>query len=103
MGALPHHRRASRDYHRDSRGSRSLRYSFHGWILMSRVVIGYIHPLMIHAPFVGSLMKIAHRERLEVMDIMSGANVSRARNLMVEAFLKTDGEYLLMLDSDMVF
>lgn len=70
---------------------------------MPKVTIGFIHPLMVHASFMQSILKVTHRERCEVLNVMCGANVSKGRNALVEHFLKTDGDYLLMLDSDMVF
>lgn len=70
---------------------------------MSKVTVGFIHPLMVHAAFMQSVLQISYRERCEVLNVMSGANVSKARNALVEGFLATDADYLLMLDSDMVF
>lgn len=70
---------------------------------MPKVTVGFIHPLMVHAAFMQSVLAISHRERCEVLNVMSGANVSKARNALVEGFLATDSDYLLMLDSDMVF
>jgi hypothetical protein len=59
---------------------------------------------MVHAQFLGSMLKISHRNHpIEIMNLMSGANVCKARNSLVSHFLATDSEYLLMVDSDMVF
>jgi len=70
---------------------------------MNKVVIGYIHPLMIHAPFVQALQQIQYAYHpIEILNASSGPNLSKGRNILVERFLEGDGEYFLMLDTDIV-
>lgn len=47
---------------------------------------------------------LVHNRVNHVLDILSGPDLAKGRNLLVETFLKeTTDRYLLMLDSDMVF
>lgn len=68
-----------------------------------RVAIGYVHPLMVNAHFSHSVLNAVREYGYETISVMSGPNISRARNLVVEHFLKTDSEKLFMVDTDMVF
>jgi GT2 family glycosyltransferase len=69
------------------------------------VAIGYVHPLQVTALFMRSV--IATRDRmgnLPIYSAMSGPNISRARNMIVQNYLDLcDAEYLFMVDTDMVF
>lgn len=58
---------------------------------------------MINAHFSHSVLNAVRKHDYTVHTVMSGPNVSRARNLVCENFLKTDAEMLFMVDTDMVF
>lgn len=77
-----------------------------------KAIVGYLHPGMVHAGFVRSLINlIAHdgtrSRRLcdggGVIEHQAGANLSGPRNDLVRAFLKQRAEWLLMVDADMTF
>src|SRR3989344_5022404 len=58
-------------------------------------------PAMCFANFVKMTSELAFKYFYTTL-IVDSTNISQARNLLVEAFLKTDADYLLFLDSDMV-
>lgn len=70
-------------------------------------VIGYVHPLMVNAHFMGSVLSAVRKYNYPVIPVMSGPNVSKARNLICKIFLDDekykDIEWLFMVDTDMVF
>lgn len=66
-------------------------------------VIAYVHPLMVNAHFMGSVINAVRKYDYPIIPVMSGPNVSKARNLICETFLKRDEEWLFMVDTDMVF
>lgn len=72
-----------------------------------KAVIGYVHPLMVNAHFMGSVLNAIRKYDYPVLPVMSGPNVSKARNLICQHFLdeeKYDSiDYLFMVDTDMVF
>lgn len=55
---------------------------------------------MVHAQF---SMSLARMPRLNLINEASGPNVSNARNRVVSRFLESDDDWLLMLDTDMIF
>lgn len=72
---------------------------------MSDVAIGFVHPLMVNYHFMHSVINASrHEGNCEIISVMSGPNVSTARNLVVEKFLDdTDADWLFMCDTDMMF
>ena len=69
------------------------------------VVIGYCHPGVVQGRFADSLLAmVLHSERLVHGRVakVSGPRVAAARNEIVEHFLTTDAEWLLMVDADMI-
>jgi GT2 family glycosyltransferase len=74
---------------------------------MSRAAIGYVHPGAVRAEFMQSVLGVVRDGATDVEDVLgvrSGANISRARNLLVDGFLGScRAEWLWMVDSDMVF
>lgn len=76
------------------------------------VMIGYIHSNMIQSDFMHSLLgtifyDMAHERHLNNpggwANLHSGPNVSMARNAMVTTFLGGSADWMLMLDTDIVF
>lgn len=73
------------------------------------VAIGYLYSDYVSSGFHGSLLQAiwydqhAHGRVGSILPIHSGVNISGPRNDLVRAFLNTDQEWLLMIDSDMVF
>ncbi|MEU0078556.1 glycosyltransferase family 2 protein [Micromonospora tulbaghiae] len=75
------------------------------------VLIGWVHPGMVHAAFMDSLLHTLDRDRVSAQPrivgyagVQSSANVSGGRNRLVEWFLDhTAAEWLLMVDTDMVW
>lgn len=68
-------------------------------------VIGYVHPLNVAALFARSVINTVRKYDYPVTTVMSGPNVSRARNHIVTNFLDHHGgiDWLFMVDTDMVF
>jgi GT2 family glycosyltransferase len=71
-------------------------------------VIGWIHPGWVRAEFTASLLAVARKpggvQAAGFLAVVSGPNVSEARNLLVQRFLdEYDAPWLLMADTDMVF
>lgn len=81
--------------------------------MTDRVVIGYCHPFEVPAPFMESMLSLVvfdmngpHRlaNGGGWIDRYSSANITQARNGIVETFLDdTQAEWLLMVDADMTF
>ena len=71
------------------------------------VVIGYLHPGTVRAEFMHSVLQVVRNGSADiedVVDVRSGANISRARNGLVAGFLGSYlSDWLWMVDSDMVF
>jgi len=75
---------------------------------MSSVVVGWIDPGTVQGQFAASLAKMvmystATKILAGVQRWQSGPHVERGRNGLVKDFLASDAEYLLQIDSDMVF
>lgn len=74
-----------------------------------RVVIGYCHPGEVSGYFCQSLVNMLVYDRATEGRIVgcinewSSANVSSARNRICRSFLDYDAEWLLFIDSDMLF
>lgn len=74
-----------------------------------RVVLAYIHPGETSAYFTQSLVnalmfdQATSRRVVGCLNEWSSANVSAARNSLVEQFLERDAEWLLFIDADMAF
>jgi len=76
----------------------------------ARVWVGNINPGSVSTEFSDSLAALVLADHTNGWHLFqgklegrSGSNVSKSRNELVSRFLKTDGEWLLFLDSDMVF
>lgn len=76
------------------------------------VLIGYIHSQMIHCDFMHALLQAivhdsTHERHLNSPggwgNVFSGPNVSHSRNDLVNRFLAGQADWLLMLDTDIVF
>jgi GT2 family glycosyltransferase len=66
--------------------------------------IGYIHPGVVHHPFLLSLLRaMEHPQFAHRIAVCTSGLLASARNDIVEAFLGTDSDYLWFVDSDMVF
>jgi hypothetical protein len=84
-------------------------------LIPGSVVVGYCRPRLVEGAFSESLLATVMRDGVDsggrqhprtiinVLPIKSSANVSAARNAIVEGFLASPGEWLWMLDTDMVF
>lgn len=68
--------------------------------MADQVVIGYVHPGVVRAEFMASVLAIAP---VPVIAVASGPRISEARNLLVRRFLDGDAAWLFMADTDMVF
>jgi GT2 family glycosyltransferase len=68
-----------------------------------RIFLGYIHPGMVATEWMNSVLRILPSFPLQIFGAESGPLLSRARNLVLEQFLKTDCKYILMTDTDVVF
>lgn len=76
--------------------------------MTTKALIAYCHRGTIHASFSESLIDLliyeAGRKQVEVQRTnICGGTISDARNAVVEAFLGSECQWLLFLDSDMVF
>lgn len=73
------------------------------------VCIYYLHPDMVSGHFCQSLLEMSiydlmtSRRLAGVFGVKSGALLAQARNASVEQFLDTPGEWMMFIDSDMVF
>lgn len=74
---------------------------------LGHAVIGYVHPDYVRAEFMASMLALTHASEApidSIQEIRSGPNISRARNMMCRKFMEDQtAEWLLMIDSDMVF
>jgi len=78
-----------------------------------KVILGYLHPGMVHGAFMRSLLNMlvydaSHDRRLfdggGIVEYQAGANLATPRNQLVEQFRAIGtAEWLLMVDSDMTF
>jgi hypothetical protein len=70
-----------------------------------RIFVGFVHRPKVHWTFAASLMKLlqALRWRVTVLGIPSGPNISGPRNDVAAAFLQTDDDWLLWVDTDIAF
>lgn len=68
-------------------------------------VVGYVHPLNVAALFMRSVVDTVRKYDYPIYPVMSGPNVSRARNMIVDGFLNQHCgiDWLFMVDTDMVF
>jgi GT2 family glycosyltransferase len=69
-------------------------------------VIGYCHPGTVRAEFCESLLATVMEGKTPldaVLTYASGPNISTARNLIADDFLKRPTPWLLMVDTDMVW
>lgn len=73
-------------------------------------VVGWVHPGQVHAEFMDSVLRMldhdrAHHRRVAgYAGVHSSANVSSGRNRLMAWFLdQTPAEWLLMVDTDMVW
>lgn len=68
------------------------------------VVVGYVHPGHVSHHFLSSLLDTLRlHPDLGVIDERSGPNVASARNRVVDRFLATGRDWLLMADTDMAW
>jgi GT2 family glycosyltransferase len=75
-----------------------------GEIRARSVVLGYVHDGNVRAEFMRSVLDALPDERLlGVIDATAGSLIPKARNLLVERFLSTVGDWLWMVDTDVVF
>lgn len=79
-------------------------------IKATRVIIGNVSNGFISAEYTQSLLSLSLRDREAGWNFWggilwgrSGVNITQKRNELMCQFLKTDGEWLLLIDSDMVF
>ncbi len=75
---------------------------------MTSVVVGWLDAGDVRGEFAESVTKLAAYELAKqrlvtIMRVQSGPMLAEGRNLLVTQFLTTDAEWLLMVDSDMVF
>lgn len=74
-----------------------------------KVVLAYVHPVDVSAYFLQSIVGVllydlAGPHRIaNIISEVSSANISRARNTLVQRFLDGKGEWLLFVDADMAF
>ena len=75
-------------------------------------MVGWLHPGQVSGDFMHSMVRFLAHDTLgpgriftggAYASMLCGTNVSRGRNQLVEAFLKTPIPWLWMLDSDMTF
>lgn len=75
--------------------------------MKKKVQITWIHGETVHADFMHSVLGlVSARNRpfeLSLSNVRSGPLLGRARNTVAEAFLETKNDYLLMVDTDIVF
>ena len=72
------------------------------------IVIGWIDGGTTTGDFAASVARLASYEvaksRLHtILRVQSGPQMPEGRNLLVEQFLDTDGDWLMMIDTDMIF
>jgi GT2 family glycosyltransferase len=74
--------------------------------MADHAVIGYCHPGVVRAEFCESLLATAMEGKTPldaVLTYASGPNISTARNLIADDFLRRPTPWLLMVDTDMVW
>jgi hypothetical protein len=73
------------------------------------VVVGWVHPGRVHNAFMDSLLRTISHDRATAGRIVgwngvqSSANISAARNALMEWFLASPADWLVMIDTDMVW
>lgn len=73
------------------------------------VALGYVHPDQVDAAWHTSMMQLQRhdlmgpRRLFGEIHIGSGPRIAHSRNMVVSHFLGTSAEWLLMIDTDMVF
>lgn len=73
---------------------------------VSKAVVGYVHPDYVRGEFMASMLALQRRTTIPIDTILhvhSGPNIARARNSLVRAFLDRNADWLMMVDTDMVF
>lgn len=70
---------------------------------MTDLTIGYCHREEVNAFFAESIRVVAASMPVRWCTQFSGPMVDKARNAIVEKFLATKSEYLLFVDTDMIF
>lgn len=74
---------------------------------MERAVIAYVHPDYVHAKFMASMLALTRKGRTTIdgiIEVLSGPNISSARNEICSMFLSEHkAPWLWMVDTDMVF
>jgi GT2 family glycosyltransferase len=70
-----------------------------------QVAIGYVHPSQVAALFMRSILLTRDNiGPVQIFSVMSGPNISKARNMVVRTFLdRSPADYLFMCDTDMMF
>jgi len=71
--------------------------------MTTSVTIGYVHNDHVHAGFMHSLVNLIRYMSIDTLDYWSSANISTARNKLVEQFLESGNKWLYMADTDTVF
>jgi hypothetical protein len=77
--------------------------------MSDKFAVSYIHGDNVSAEFMSSMMNLLLKDARgdnkirSVLPMHSTVNISNSRNNTVRAFLNTDNDWLLMVDSDMVF
>ncbi|MBQ1047865.1 hypothetical protein KBX50_05250 [Micromonospora sp. C51] len=77
--------------------------------VMEDVVIGWVRPDLVHGDFMDCVLRTIATDREDACrlagwtQVRSGANVAAARNRLVNWFLDTHADWLLMVDTDMVW
>lgn len=69
----------------------------------SLIYLGFCHPGIVYTGFMESVLGCLGEFKLIVNGAEGGPLISRARNMLLERFLKTDAQFLLMVDTDIVF
>lgn len=70
-----------------------------------RIGMAYLHPGVVRHEFMDSVIRVLRDDRYDITRAAkySSADITRGRNQAVEWFLKTDLDYLWLVDTDMVF
>lgn len=67
------------------------------------IFIGFCHPGKVYTAWMESILGLLGQFRVIIKGAEGGPLISRARNMLCEQFLKTEADYLLMTDTDVVF
>ena len=75
---------------------------------MGSVTVGWVDGGVCRGEWAESLTKLVAYETMRnrlasIVRVQSGPQMEEGRNLLVDRFLETDGQWLLMVDTDMVF